>query len=113
VPRRVATYLIAIFHAARPIEKAATEESRYLKRVAMCLDALPDGEVPHLGDLLVQRFKAMEFEAIAGSKEIANRLELIDRAPVDFASYAERAAASRVEFLQLMLEEAKQRVRKS
>eukprot|EP00973_Karenia_brevis_P026835 3702416-Karenia_brevis.AAC.1 len=56
--------------------------------VAKCLDALCTGNLAHLGDILMQRFKSMELRQSTGSYATAGHLE-IHHAPAGLASPAE------------------------
>ena len=50
---------------------------RELRTLAEALDALLRGDLPVIGDILLQRFRAVELNAIEGDWKLAHHLELI------------------------------------
>jgi hypothetical protein len=112
LPQRVMTYLMSVFHAQHPPDRVSSDEVRELKRTATCIDALAQGQLPHLGDLLMQFFKALEYRHVSGSKELVDRLEIVERVPIGLTSFEERTSAAHAELLHLKLEQARQKVSK-
>jgi hypothetical protein len=103
------TYLVSIFHGAHPIEKVGEESSRELRTLAEALDALAQGNLPHLGDLLMQRFKSVESRTTSSSSGISRQLELLPLTGVGLCSVGEQRAAARADLLRLKLEDAKKK----
>ena len=65
--------------------------------------------LPHVGDLLVQRFKAVQTSVIDGNWSLAQRHEIVPPDDAGLATPTERHAAARTELLQLRLDEAKRK----
>ena len=88
------TYLLSVVHGAHPPEKLGQRNASELRTIAECLDALGRGDLPHLADMLAQRFKALELAAAEGNWDLARRLEIT---PVGggLASMEERSDAVR------------------
>ena len=63
--------------------------------ICECIDALLDGRLAHLGDLMMQRIKALQTAHQEGSWETARFLELIPPGDVVLPSEGERRAALR------------------
>ena len=68
-----------------------------MRTIAEAVDALVEGDVLRAGDLLIQRFKALETSVIDGTWLRARHHELIPEEGVGLASAAERQAISRLE----------------
>eukprot|EP00959_Pyramimonas_sp_CCMP1952_P454421 9469888-Pyramimonas_sp.AAC.1 len=68
---------------------------RELRAIGECLDALLRAELDHLGDLLMQRMKAIEQATKDGHWQVAQHLELRDDLGVGPTQSAELAGAVR------------------
>ena len=77
-----------------------------MRTIAESIDALMEGDVLRAGDLLVQRFKALETSVIDGTWARACHHELIPEEGVGLASGEERQAISRLELQRRKLAEA-------
>ena len=75
---RAVTYLNAIFHGAHPPGEVGVRTCQEMKTVAEALDALALGQLPRLGDLLMQRFKALEVSVTDRGRSLASQLEVTD-----------------------------------
>ena len=67
----VLQYLTSVFHGAHPQSSMSLRNSRELRTTVECIDALLAGDRPHLGDLLMQRLKAVHTEAVEGNWNLA------------------------------------------
>ena len=76
-----------------------------MRTIAEAVDALVEGDVLRAGDLLIQRFKALETSVIDGTWLRARHHELIREEGVGLASAAERQAISRLELQRRKLTE--------
>ena len=94
------TYLTSIFYATNSPGSVGEAACTKLRTLADALDALLRGEVAGAvaGDILVQRFKAVELISQGGSVTLARQHQLISRRPVGFISEAESALTARQEF---------------
>ena len=77
-----------------------------MRTIAESIDALMEGDVLRAGDLLIQRFKALETSVIDGTWARARQHELIPEEGVGLASSEEWQAISRLELQQRKLAEA-------
>ena len=89
----IMTYLQAIFHGHLPQSQMGHRACREIATVGSCLDALAAGDLPHLGDLLMQRFKKLELEAQEGDERAGETLELLPSRAVGLAGQQELEAA--------------------
>ena len=80
---------------------------REISTVSHCLDALANGDLPHLADLLMQRFKKLEVEAIEGSENAGETLEVIPARSVGLANQQELEAAQAEEIRLAKLKQAR------
>ena len=62
----VLQYVNSVFHGAHPQSSMSLRDSRELRTIAECIDALLAGDLPHLGDLLKQRLKAVQTAVAQG-----------------------------------------------
>ena len=108
-PQKMVAYLTSIFHGAYPVREVGQRDSRELRTLAEALDALAAGSLPAVGDLLMQRFKALEQKVIDGDWGTASRLELLPERQVGLTPLSEQTSASRAQLLHLKLLEAKKR----
>ena len=65
----VLQYLNSVFHGAHPQYSMSFRNSRELGTIAECIDALLAGDLPRLGDLLMQRLKAVQTAVVEGNWE--------------------------------------------
>ena len=103
---RVLTHLETVFNQRYGKDAAELRTSREMRTVAEAVDALVEGNVLRAGDLLIQRFKALETSVIDGTWLRARHHELIPEEGVGLASAAERQATSRLELQRRKLTEA-------
>ena len=78
--------------------------SRELRTIAECIDALLAGDLPHLGDLLMQRMKAVQTAVVEGNWNLAQHLELTPTSGSNVVSPAELRAAQRTQLDHLRLQ---------
>ena len=76
-----------------------------MRTIAESIGALMEGDVLRAGDLLIQRFKALENSVIDGTWSRARHHELMPEEGVGLASAAERQAISRLELQRRRLTE--------
>ena len=98
------TYLLSVVQGAHPPEKMGARTTAELRTVAESLDALGRGDLPHLADLLAQRFKALELSVSEGNWALASQLEVTPQGG-GLASMAERREAAKGELMKLKLQE--------
>ena len=108
-PQKVLSYLTAIFHGQFPVKEVGIRTSRELKTIALALDELGKGHLPQVGDLLMQRFKALQTSVVDGNWATAKRLELLPDDQITLTSFEERRQAAKDELVHLKLEEAQER----
>ena len=89
------TWLLTIYYATNPPASLGIRNSREMRTICECIDALLDGRLAHLGDLLMQRLKALQTAHQEGSWETARFLELIPPGDVVLPSEGERRSALR------------------
>ena len=94
---RVLAYLETVFNQRYGTDAVGLRTSREMRTIAESVDALMEGDVLRAGDLLIQRFKALETSVIDGTWSRARHHELIPEEGVGLASAAERQAISRLE----------------
>ena len=70
-----------------------------LRTIGECLDALLRGDLLFLGDVLMQRMKAIEQATKDGNWTLAQHLELIDSCDVGLATDREKEEAMQAELL--------------
>ena len=76
VRRLVSTYLTTALHPSLGHTLPRRME-RELRTVAEVLDCILNGRIPEAGDILMQRFRALETAATDGTWELAKHMELI------------------------------------
>ena len=67
---------------------------RELKALAAALEHFAKGEMPQLGDILVQRLKAVEL-TLSGDSKLARSVQLIGLKDIGLTDYKELAKAQR------------------
>ena len=100
----VLQYLNSVFHGAHPQSSMSLRNSREPRTIAECMDALLAGDLPHLGDLLMQRLKAVQTAVVEGNWNLAQHLELIPTSGSNVVAPAELTAAQRTQLDQLCLQ---------
>ena len=104
--RQAVNFLLSIFHGTHPPEKVGVRNCRELRTLAEAIDGLTRGDLPAVGDLLMQRFKALTESVNDGSWSVARRLEVIPDTRVSLASLDERRSAAKSELLNSRLDDA-------
>jgi hypothetical protein len=94
---KVLNYLQTVFCQRFPGDVVGLRTSREMRTLAEALDTLLEGNLPRLGDILIQRFKALESSVVDGGWALARHQELIPSADAGLASVAERSLAARLE----------------
>ncbi|CAK0842773.1 unnamed protein product, partial [Prorocentrum cordatum] len=89
----VVQYITSVWHGMHPQNEMGVRNVREMRMIGECLDALTRGDLPQLGDMLMQRLKAIEQATKDGHWKIAEHLELIDSTDIGLASSAEVSAA--------------------
>eukprot|EP00973_Karenia_brevis_P069654 9684912-Karenia_brevis.AAC.1 len=74
--QRVESYLKCIVHGKHPVQSMNARDAREMDLVAKCIDALCQGELAHVGDILMQRFKSLELRQELGDFHTAQNLEV-------------------------------------
>jgi hypothetical protein len=92
----ITAYLTRVLQATRS-DPLPMRSERELRTLAEALDSLLGGDVARAGDILMQRFKAIETAEHEGNWNVASRLELIPERTASAVSYAEREAAMNLE----------------
>ena len=110
-PGKINQYLLSVFFQRHSQEAIGLRTCRELRTLAECLDALLAGNLPRVGDILIQRFKALETSVADGGWTIARHLELLPQAEVGLSTDRERAIATRAELDRVKLAEAASRTR--
>ncbi len=100
------TYLTSVFGGAHPAKQVGVRTSREMRTLAEALDALSQGKLPELADLLMQRFKALEVSVTDGNWHVAKQLEVLPSMDLGLTSLAERTDAAKQELVALKLREA-------
>ena len=92
---RVVTWLQQVFFPQHPdIGLRDRQEFVVIGRV---IDLLLDGQLPHLGDVLLQRMKALEQKITEGSWELAQHHELVTARNQSLADPTERHLAAKAQ----------------
>ena len=77
--------------------------------LALAIDALLEGRLPQVGDILMQRFKALEMSVAEKNWELASHLEITD-ATGGLTSLEEKQVVARQAFFLKKLADAKSRL---
>ena len=85
---------------------AGERSRRELTTLAAAIDMIVSGRMAEAGDLLVQRFKAVETAAATGTWGVAQHLEIAPRSQVSTVQDRELEAAARLERDQYKLRQA-------
>ena len=101
----VVQYLRTVYDGAHPPSEQGARNKNEMELIAECIDSLLRGELPHLGDILMQRLKALQVAAKHGWA-FAKQLELTNRHDVNLVSPDELAEAARISIQQAKLAES-------
>ena len=110
-PTLAQTYLATVFEPSLPTA-LTLRNARELQTVAESLDALGRGDLAHLGDLLMQRFCALQLVSTSGTWEVAQNLEVIRKRGCSSVPASMIAAAVRGESERIKMEERRLKVQK-
>ena len=91
---RVIQYLTTASHGASG-ERGIRNE-RELHTLALAMDSLLQGDLAAAGDVLMQRFKAVEIAATEQNWDLAKYIEVLPERGASAVTEAERAAASKL-----------------
>ena len=108
LPARVLAYLNSVFFGQHPQASMSVHTVREMRTIAMAIDGLLRGELPEVGDLLIQRLKALEQSVRDRDWSVASQLELADERP-GLVSLPEQHAAARHAVLQHRLADLRAR----
>ncbi len=100
MPPRAVSYLVTVLQQSAEL---GVRSERELRTLATCLDLLCAGELPALGDTLMQRFKAIEMASSDSSWQVGRHLELIPPAQVSTTQRWERQQAASLELSEIKL----------
>ena len=107
---RMVEYLTTVASATRA-QPLNLRNERELRTLAEGLDHLLSGRLAEAGDLLIQRYKAVETAAGGESWELARHLEVIPPAAISAVSQSERAAVTAMRARELKVDQMVTRVR--
>ena len=110
---RVVGYLTAVVMGHHSAEKIGLRSMRELQTLARALDCLQEGKLDRVGDLLMQRFKAIVQSLADGSWRVATELEVVPDAAPTLASADEQRAAAHAAYLCSKLDAAKNKHQRS
>ena len=98
------TYFKSVRQGAHPAAAVGARTNHELEMLAQAIDNLLRGELPELGDLLMQRFKALQVGVTSGWK-LGEQLELQDKKDLSLAGNDEMREAVRSRLRTQNLEE--------
>ena len=110
--QKMITYLNTIFLGANPLSKVGSRNASELRCLAEALDALKDGELGQVADLLMSRFRAVEVASVDGNWDNAKHLDLSAQSSLGLTSVRDRMKAAQKELLQVKLEDLKDKLKK-
>ena len=90
-------------------QQLSIRNERELRTLAEALDALLTGRFAEVGDLLMQRFRAIECAAVEGGWEMARHMELIPPMTATSVTQRERQDAASLELQELKVRALQQR----
>ena len=108
---RVEMYLNQVFFVQNPESTVGLRSTREMRTWGKVLDLLLDGRFGELGDVAIQRLKALETAHKEGSWDLARHHELIPAALASITGEEERHVAARTEMQELKLKEAMEKAR--
>ena len=82
----VVQYITSVWHGLHPPGEMGVRNCREMRTVGECLDALLRGDLASLGDLLMQRLKAIEQATKDGHWQVARHLEVCDTTELGLAT---------------------------
>ena len=109
---RMVEYLTTVASATRA-QPLTLRNERELRTLAEGLDHLLSGRLAEAGDLLIQRYKAVETAASGEDWELARHLEVIPPSSISAVSPSERAAVTAMRARELKLESLAERGREA
>ena len=72
----VVQYITSAWHGRHPPHTMGVRNVKEMRMIGECIDALTAGRLPQLGDILMQRLKAIEQATKDGHWQIAQHLEV-------------------------------------
>ena len=99
------TYFRSVWQSAHPSAEVGPRNNTELELLAESIDLLLRGDLPALGDMLMQRFKAVQVASTKGWK-LASELEVRGRDDCTLVSQEEMAEAERARLRTYRLEES-------
>ena len=91
----VVQYITSVWNGARPTTEMGVRNAKEMRTVGECLDALLRGDLATVGDMLMQRLKAIERAHKDGNWQTAAHLELCGDLDVGLATQEELQEAVR------------------
>ena len=107
------TYLTSVFHGSYSQESVGVRTTKELRTIAEALDLLQSGDLPTLGDILMQRFKSLELSVIDRSFATGSKLELTPERLVGLSHPREQRLAAKERLQELRLKEMSQKAGKA
>ena len=98
-------YLQTVLFSKHSESAMGVRNARELRTLAQVLDAILAGNIPLAGDILVQRWKAVETAVCDGNWLLARHQELLPQQDVGLTLDTERAVTARTELERARLEE--------
>ena len=102
----VLAYINQVLFANVSQEKMGVRNAREIRTLAEAIDCLLRGQLARLGDLLMQRLKAVESAVLEGAWTMAKHQELIPDIGASLSNPAEREAAAKAELRAIKLRKA-------
>ena len=106
---RAVSYLNAIFLGSHGQDQVGMRTSQEMRTIAEALDALSEGKLPQLGDLLMQRFKALELSVSDKGWTLAAQVDITGK-PTGLTNETEKMLAARSALLTQKINDAKKRL---
>ncbi len=107
-PAAAYRYLTTLVQVAQGMPLGRRDQ-RELKTLATCLDCLARGNLAVLGDVLMQRFKAVESAVATKSWEVSQHFEVVDPGSASAATTKEREIAAKLTLRDSQLQQALRR----
>ena len=98
-------YLTSIYQGQNPVSKIGPRNAIELRTLAEALDSLKGGDLPHVADLLMQQFKAVELATTTGNWDAARHLQLVPSTEAGLTSDRERRIATKQHLQDLKLKD--------
>ena len=108
----MATYLNQVLLTHPPPQKMGVRNLREIQTLQLAMDCLLNGDLGMVGDVLMQRFKAIEGSMVDGGWELSRHMELIPSATVSTTTPEERERAGRLAVREAKLSATLQELRK-